>query len=347
MRILINGWNEVNLTGDEPVSIQTSERITKSGADQVYVLNYYFHASSDDDGGAISFSETNDDSQMLIESSTFDRCYCVEHGGAILMAKMTTSGAGSCVINKCCLNGCAGTSKTTSAGQSIYTRMSNNNKHINKVLDSSVINSETKTNSDTRGTFYLSNSIITIHTVNFSQNACSWYPSALCSPSYDSKTSCFVEFCSVRNNTGSYGISLSETSAYCQDLLKSSNFIGNNIFSNGVIYSQSSATVERCSILENSADPIFFASLRSDNIIVINCTCQSFSIGGDGNIDFSSYTPSPSSFINEIFPTLVNKLCVIDIYQQHFTHDSLLILTQNFRQVFMCGSLVSCLPSHS
>ena len=61
---------------------------------------------------------------MLIELCIFNDCHTsASYGGCIFMAKDSSNGAGSCVINKCCSNECSSTNTGTSRGQFVYTSL--------------------------------------------------------------------------------------------------------------------------------------------------------------------------------------------------------------------------------
>ena len=106
-----------------------------SGPANVYIIYSYFNVSNTkSDGGAISFSSPTSESQMLIESCTFENCHTLSLcGGAINMGS-STSAYGKCVIEKCCSIGCSSLNNVQSLGQFIYIATT-----LTKVRDSTIV----------------------------------------------------------------------------------------------------------------------------------------------------------------------------------------------------------------
>ena len=171
----------------------------------------------------------------------------------------------------------------------------------------------------------------------------------------------FMElYCSIRNCTGERILVFSGLSS-CKSSLKSSNLIGNNINKNGLIYAETTVTVEECTILENNANPIFYSS-RS--ITVINCTITKEDIlkTNNNNVNIDQWTPNGHSFINGIKPTFVNELCSVgydivgtltpNLPKSHFgiintCDETFLIFTHKLIHMFLYHSILFCLPSQS
>ena len=284
-------------------------------------------------------------------------------------SKSSVNSHGSCVVHKCCSSKCHSSYAGNSYGQSIFTSLSNNGDHINKVLDSSAIYSEPP-NSEGTSTIYLRYSIITIKTSNISQNSCGKYPLMYCNPHLDNqKDTCSIEFCSIRGNsaTNKIGIFLDNTGSMHQ--IKSSNFIENTVKNLGLIYSEAKVVVQGCTILENTANYMFYTYSQSDTITVINCTITKEDVTKTNNnkVNIDQWTPNSHSFINGIKPTFVNELCSVgyDIvgtltpnipdwneesnkYHKCATCDeSFLIFTHNLIRMFLYSSIICSLPSCS
>ena len=237
---------------------------------------------------------------MLIELSIFHNCHTSSYGGGVWM-----SNQGSCVINKCCSNDCScepTSTSTTTQGQFLYTDMTNDANHLNKVLDSSVINS-TPDKGTSWGTLWLYYAIITINTVNLSRNTCSSYCPIKSAPLIDtSKETSFIHYCSITSNeaTNAYAIYLEMVDSRHQ--LKNSNIINNTINSNGVIYAAGPSKVEECTILANKAPNTFYTYDSTSSFTIINCTIDSTDLTaeGPGQLITDNWSPSPKEFINAI-----------------------------------------------
>ena len=254
----------------------------------------------------------------------FNDCHTSSnYGGSIFMG----SGYGSCVINKCCSNACSSTNKYDSYGQFIYLRLTDDSKHINKVLDSSVIKSQPPEEANSGSVLSLNFAIITMTTVNLSLNKCSKYPSAYCCPYSTSSTTCFVSYCSIRNNTATsqYGIYFYRSSS-TEYSLSNSNLIENDISgSYGLVYCYGHLTIDECTILENSASRIFY-SASSSEITIINCTIEEGNVKGNkisGNGDVIT-TPSPYKASPDfIIPILCTEDDKGNCYAEYDSIDSL------------------------
>ena len=185
--------------------------------------------------------------------------------------------------------------------------LSNDNDHINKFLDSSVINSK-QINFESEGTIELLYGEITINTLNLSKNQCVACPAIWCyQGSSNTKHTCSIKFCSFRNYVGLVStLAISTTFASCTN----SNFIENTASYYGLIQSFREMIVEGCTILDNNANPVFFAS-TGRKISIINCTCQEVTKGGSG--DISETHLSQTQFINAVLPTFVNELCQVGL----------------------------------
>ena len=364
---VFQSWNEVGLSGEPPEKSRPQIELIVSTTNNVYVWYSYFQIeASSSSGGAISFTSPTVSSQILIEECIFFDCHTTTNvGGAIFMGASPSSdnGQGNFVINKCCSNKCSTsyTGSSSTYGQFCRSFVSDDETHINKILDSSVIYSES-ISSDSRSVISFYNGVINIKTVNFSQNKCLYYPSAFCEPTYLTETTCFVELCSFKNNTANvqYCIYLSGIST--KDLLKSSNLIGNNILGTGLVAAYSQLTVEGCTILENEADSIFFC--YSGSITVINCTITEEDVKktNNDNVNIENWTPKHNSFINGIKPTIVNEICSVGYdtvgtltpnlpnyyFHRCFTcNETFLIFTHRLIHTLVYSSIIFCLPFHS
>ena len=104
------------------------------------------------------------------------------------------------------------------------------------------------------------------------------------------------------NNTGTFRcIGLSSRSQVCEDLLSTSNLIGNHVQRNGLIYSESKATIKDCSIFENTFDNTFHVPSSTYSIIVKNCSISLDDVKNThGKVETISWSPFPSFFINSI-----------------------------------------------
>ena len=301
---LHSSFAEVGLISPE----SNGSRIVKSGSGNLYIADSYFciHELTDN-GGAILYKTTDDIAQLLIEFCTFYDVHTeASFGGAIYMAGTKANvNHGSCVVNRCCASKCFPTNPDTSTGMFIRSTLSEDNKHINKVLDSSIIHSTSKSK-ESYATLRLEFAQITVKSVNLSHNSPQNYPSAFCKPFSDgSEITCFVDFCSFRNNTGYYGIDLFNASI---NKLSSSNFIENNIYCFGLIYSGESI-VEGCSIINNKADCIFYV-YGDYSMIARNCTIESNdAVMCKGNVNSNELTPKTQKFINAVLPLEITEIC--------------------------------------
>ena len=303
---LFSSWADVGLK--HPFS--TIKQFTEVGEGNVYVWCSYFNIeSSDSTGGAISFTSTTTESQMFVEFCTFFDCHTKgNEGGAILM-----SSAGSCVVNKCCSNNCSSTYTAASYGQFIRSWITDDNNHINKVLDSSIINTQALLSGQSPLSLYYGR--ITINTVNFSINACHYQPSTWSKPCFvRGETTGSAKFCSIRNNTGiNRGISFGGSSSDSITVSKYLNIIENVVKNFGLFYSESRMIIEECTILENEA-PYTFYAISSSFVTVLNCTIKKEDIfqTNINNFNISNWMPQPNSFINAILPTFLTDLCPVE-----------------------------------
>ena len=280
-----------------------------------YILSCTFQdINSSIGGGAIQFSTNNRNEQILVEKSVFDNCHTNdERGGAIYVGYSS----GSCVTHQCCASQCWSKFTGTSRGQFIYTSLSDNNNHINQVKDCSIIRSSPPENSDSRGSLYLYQSIITVNIVNLSDNSCFQYPSAFLCPSFTSQLNeCYVSFSSIQNNTGTRCIGLLGKSSSCDNLMQCSNLIGNQVSDFGLIWTESQVTIEGCAFLENEAATIFYRN--SGSFIIINCTIPydylTKTAPDSKSFSFSQCPPSilfknniDINYLTELCPTQTNE----------------------------------------
>ena len=305
-KALLQGWSEVGFSGSKDPEEKINQPVSIQGAGNIYIWNSYFNLpQGTGNGGVISFTSAKEESQMLVEFCVFENCHTsFQYGGAIFMAYSTTSGAGNCAINKCCATQCWSTA-SPSYGQFIRTYLTDKKTSLNKVLDSSVINSFP--GSDSYGTIMLYNAKITINNANFSNNHCTYYPSVYCSPTVDIEVTSLLKFCSIRNIFGeNRGVNLFSSA---QQQIESSNLIENRIENNGLISSFSSVLVKGCTILENTVDVIF--NSMSGSITVTNCSIDPNELGlVSGNVKFYSWQPKPKTFINPILPVQFTELCL-------------------------------------
>ena len=318
---LFSDWNTF-FNDDEPPALQkenfsSQHQVTNEAA---YIVSCTFQSiDSETNGGAICFSPSSPDAKLLVEVCTFDNCHTNDQaGGAVCMNSLGTNedSHGSSVINKCCASHCWTTFKSNeenSYGQCFYIRLEDDDTYINNVLDSSIIQSSPSF-SDGEGIIYLRYANITVRTVNFSNNVCTLSPSACCNPSWSSTNTitCFIEYCSICNNkaTTAYGLFLDGVSD--KHIVRNSNFIGNDISGKkGLIFAAGIDTISECTILDNIADPIFYAC--DDNTIhIINCTISENDItktSCEGSVNIDDWKPLPSSFMNNILPTFITDLC--------------------------------------
>ena len=338
----VQSWISVGLVEPEGTPENTSEQYSKAGESLVYLVDSFFdNIISGTNGGAICISSTTDSSQMLIEVCIFNDCHTnSEYGGAIFMGYPVTSsnGAGSCVVHKCCSNNCSSTSTRYSYGHFIYTMLSNDNDHINKFLDSSVINSK-QINFESEGTIELLYGEITINTLNLSENQCVVCPAIWCyQGSSNTKLICSIKFCSIRNNVGLVStLAISTTFASCTN----SNFIENTASYYGLIQAHTEMIVEGCTILENKAASTFYCN--TGPITVINCTItEEDVIKTNANVNIENWTPNPNSFVNGIFPTFLTKLCVeYSLYSHKFGgHGSWYHVINNFIRIVLVSFML-------
>ena len=302
---ITQGWLDVGLR--EPAGTpETPGRVVKTGSDSVYISNSYFHTSSrDSHGGAILYNTRSSSSQMLIESCIFNDCHTTaDFGGAVAMNN------GSCVICKSCSTRCS----SNATGQFIYTYLANDNQHINKVIDCSAIKSQPELTN--WATICLNMGLVTIDTVNISQNSCTYYPSLYSYPLENaSETTSFVNMCSIRNNTGTMrGLNFDKNGAVY--MLKGSNIIDNNCPQ--LIRNWGTTTITGCTILSNEGSDPIFSSGNDYTITIINCTITQADLNNkEGNLISDNWTPDPHPFINLILPTFLVDLCDVeyDFYQ--------------------------------
>ena len=228
--------------------------------DRIYVLSCQFNIVEESDtGGAICFTSLSDTSKLLIEQCIFDNCHTSNaRGGAIFMARSTSSGSGSCVINKCCSNNCSSNNSGSSYGQFIFTYLSDSISQCNNVFDSSIINSQPP-GSNSGGTLYLNRGNVTIYQLNISNNRCSRSPSVYCFPfSIESQLTCLVSYGLISDNIGNqYGISFAKLGATC--MMISCNIIKNNC--SQLIRNYGVTNIIHCAIFSNfDSSPIFSSS---------------------------------------------------------------------------------------
>ena len=283
-------------------NIWNKARTTLSGDKKVYIKECHFGPiNSASNGGCIAFTSTSEDSRLLVEFCIFEDCHSNSNGGSICMTYSGTEG-GSCVINKCCASKCSALSG--GLGHFVYTYLYNDGDHLNQVQDSSVINCNADKGTG-QGTLNLQRGIIMIKTVNLSQNSCSQYCPLYCAPfSISSFTACSVSFCSIRGNTANtaYGLDFYNGAKH---ELSNSNLIENDIKgSNGLIYCYGQLTIDECTILENSATPMFYC--YSGSVTITNCTIKEEDVKGTkiaGSVTTGSAWKASSSFINAIHCT--------------------------------------------
>ena len=319
---LPEGWVNVTLNTPSPTPIPNEEielkdRNTFSGSLKVYIKSCQFGLiNSDSNGGCISYTSTTTSSEMLIELCIFNSCTSnAAYGGCIFMGSATImgSGQGSFVLNKCCANECYSTRSGYSYGQFVFTNLNYDVTHLNNIIDSSIINSKADKGTSF-GTLYLQYAKITINTVNLSGNKCSQFCPIVSYPYSTSSTTSSVEYCSIRENeaTYSYGLCLSNAAKYS---VTNCNLIQNTISSNGLIWTNGKVTMRECTILENSANPMFYCYYSSNSITLENCTIESDKLtkGGNGQLITTNWSPKPKSFINAIKCTEDNeKMCVAE-----------------------------------
>ena len=149
--------------------------------------------------------------------------------------------------------------------------------------------------------------------MNLSGNSCSRFPSAYCGPTYKaSTTTCFVSYCSIRNNTAteSYGLCFN-TGSSTKYSLSNSNLIENDIEGDyGLVYCDGKLSIDACTILLNEADPIFF-TWSSSSITITNCRISGEDVKKtEGTVitGGNAWKTNDEDFMNEIEFTVDSNL---------------------------------------
>jgi predicted outer membrane repeat protein len=253
---------------------------TLSGTN-VYVLSCLFSkCTSASNGGAFYCTSAT---YLLVESTSFFSCKTSNgNGGAIFFDNTNSNG---CVLNKVCGNDCCTTSSST--GLFSYTRVKNAASSKNYINYSSIARC-VEENSVSYRTFYIYYGKIHCPSVNSSMNKNKWRSGISCEPSTDSSSviASLTYSTIADNNASEYRVVYFNNGGSIANFeIKCCNIIRNTHIdkSYGIIEAYGNLTIEDSSILENTANYIFYTSSSNRIITLSNCTVDN-TVNSTGNL---------------------------------------------------------------
>ena len=276
-----------NITEEKTSNFTTEE-------EKVYVRNALFQNLQN---GAISYKVPKTNKKMLIELSNFLHITNTINRGAVIIEK------GECVVNKVCAIGCYSTFKGRSEGQFLYTSVTNEVSKKNDVIDSSICSCKEE-NYMGHGPLYLMCAKIYTHTVNLTDNVCSYFPGMYQVPIAADANTGTIKFCTMRNDIALTSEVINFDRQNAKHTISHSNIINNTQLQNvrALIVVDGPTTIEHTSFLDNDKDRDMFYG-RSGEITLIDCTIDADLVNCIiGNVIWNEITPSDDgkSFINAL-----------------------------------------------
>jgi hypothetical protein len=277
-------WNDYfTISNPKNLNSQTySSRQTISDA-YVYVLNCLFSSiTSTSDGGALCTTSTT---YLLIESTSFFSCRTSDdYGGAIYFSNTNN---GQCVLYRVCGYDCYSTYTDYSNGQFAHLNVNNSLTSKNYVNCSSITRCINQI-SNSHGALSPYNGKVYCTSINLSMNKCPYGSAVYSYPFSDSNSvTCSLTYSSFTDNTATVSICLYLYTYSANYEIKSCNIIRNiqgNLGSLGIIRTSGNMIIENSCILENKANTIFYESYSSCIITISNCTVDSTSKYGSVEI---------------------------------------------------------------
>ena len=300
-------WNDPDIGYDTDPPCDVIEGIfqqTKpiSSQEKVYVKNSVFgDCHTSDNGGAINCI-SSDNTEMLIEYTTFYICSAIGQYGGAEGGAIFYEDKGRYIISKCCSIGC----NCSSSGQFASLKGTSDEKHICKVLDSSLsfsksdsVNAVCTISSDSGIFFMKQTNISYTETKN-----CAAYSSYTVKNKQNSTNSLHYSLLFNTTARGTFTI----LSAVYDNILQidHSNFI-NNTNSYSFIDSYGSIIIEKCSFINNICKTMF--TVRNDAILIDCCLPENYSTSGDVK--------------SEVIPKIVNSLTLFISLQQKIVNSYL------------------------
>ena len=190
----------------------------------------------------------------------------------------------------------------------------------NNVVDSSICSCKEESRTS-YGTLWLVNANISILSVNFTDNECYCYPSAMCGNTYarSNQPTARIKFASIISNYANYFSTLTFETTSAIDVMENSNFIRNTQGSAywALIFTDGPALIQHCTILENDEDTShkwFLGRTGSGvagSITIVDCTIDStYTSHVSGSVNIYFIQPfEGTSFINALKHTVKEGLC--------------------------------------
>lgn len=230
-------------------------------ATKYHISECYFHDLENEDPSAINIKSTNDETKVLIESSSVIKCSSSSastKGGAIYFGTK-----GNFVIQKVCAYNCH--TSTNVYGQFLSSASSQGSSFVNSAFYCSVSQcgssysaADDVLDSEKRfAPFLFDFGKQEIENVNASQNRC-WKNSAIClgGDNENIDIDCLVSFCNCVDNKDYNGHTLvfnHQRSYVC----KMTNIIDNTAINAPLIWVYQSTTFSDCSFINNECKAIF------------------------------------------------------------------------------------------
>ena len=232
-----------------------------------YIYNCYFEKMSDENGGAILFSQIG--SFLLVEKCTLLSCQSNGDSSSIRVL-----GGNGIIAFTCGQRGHA------NGNDGFSTIWEDQSRKYNSFLESSISYCQ----SGNINTIGHQNGDIKVKSVNLSHNIAPFYCALGCDQAIvnENNNGIDISFCSFFNNTATTEKCIrvnDQGDSRCKYEIKYSNIISNN--ANNTISLLGEMNIDFCSILHN-VNPYFYTETNTSKITINNCHTDNKNEGGNG-----------------------------------------------------------------